>query len=132
MVLKYFWLWSFLAEILFIQPTIQPIIILLALFRVTIIFRPQRPLSNVCYHSIYYHVFWYRYLYVLQVCKTCPAGYSCSDSASLPQPCTQGTYSSEGSTDCTDCPASQSCLDPSEPPINCDSGEYSLEVNYGY
>ena len=46
-------------------------------------------------------------------CTVCPAGYNCSDSSQNPQKCSDGQYSTQGSTECRPCvgsePSSSNC-----------------------
>lgn len=77
-------------------------------------------------------------------CLPCPEGHSCSADAmdGDPVPCVNGTFSPQGSSDCsacasgtysgqaaascTPCPAGYACLDPAGPPAACAFGYFSI------
>ena len=74
-----------------------------------------------------------KYLFFLQSCIPCPAGYSCPDVSKAPtfdSLCKSGTYSFTGWLECVVCPSGYAC--PSifgNGIITCALGTYSLEMS---
>ncbi len=61
---------------------------------------------------------------------TCPAGFYCSSTTSLPVKCARGTYSGAGAVACTTCPTGYACLDGVL--TACSAGRYQTSTSMDY
>lgn len=79
------------------------------------------------------HIVLFRFSFVCSAsvsCTVCPGGYYCSTPSESPIACSDGQYSSEGSSTCMTCPAGFHCPGPvrdEESKVPCSTGQYSLD-----